>query len=72
MRCQCLSSNLQRRCVGKYDEYVVKSGVHLQRVVCLLCLSEILIAVLLLSMVFCLYPHIFDMLLFMHLECSFV
>ena len=31
-----------------------------------------LIPVLLLSMVSCLYPHIFDMLLFVHLECSLV
>ena len=37
MRCQCLTSSLVRRCVGRCGEYVVvKLGGLLQRVVCLL------------------------------------
>ena len=36
MRCQCLTINLLRRCVGRCGEYVVVKGVHLQHVVCLL------------------------------------
>ena len=63
MRCQCLTSNLRRRCVGKCGEYVV---VKVRRSPTLwvffassFCLSEKLISLMLLSMVSCLYPLFF-------------
>ena len=34
MRCQCLTSNLLRRCVGKCGEYVVVKVIHLHYGVC--------------------------------------
>ena len=78
-RCQCLVSNLLRRYVGKCGEYVVvkvrRSPASCVLFVSIFCLSRNLIPLMLFSMVSCLYPsflHVFDILLFVHLECSFV
>ena len=63
MRCQCLTSNLLRQCVGKCGEYVVVK-VRRSPALCglfasVFCLSENLIPLMLLSMISCLYPHFF-------------
>ena len=59
MRCQCLTSNLWRRCVGKCGEYVVvkvrRSPALWGLFVSVFYLSEKLIPLMLLSMVSCLY-----------------
>ena len=55
MRCQCLTSNLRRRCVGKCGEYVVvkvrRSSALWGLFASVFCLSEKLIPLMLLSMV---------------------
>ena len=59
MRCQCLTSNLLRRCVGKFGEYVVvkvrRSPALWGLFASIFCLSEKLIPLMLLSIVSCLY-----------------
>ena len=59
MRCQCLTNNLLRRCVGKFSEYVVvkvrRSPALWGLFASVFCLSEKLIPLMLLSMVSCLY-----------------
>ena len=63
MRCQCLTSNLLRRCVGKCCEYVVVkvrcSPALWGLFASVFCLSEKLIPLMLLSMISCLYPLFF-------------
>ena len=58
MRCQCLTSNLLRRYVGKCGEYVVVKVRHSPALwglsASVLCLSEKLIPLMLLSMTSCL------------------
>ena len=78
MRCQCLVSNLLRRYVGKCGEYVVvkvrRSPASCVLFVSAFCLSEFdpsnasVYDLLSVSS----FLHVFNMLLFVHLERSFV
>ena len=81
MRCQCLISNLVRRCVGRCSEYVVVK-VRRSTPACGLlawvflsvkeCNSSNALIYGLLIVCILIFFHIFDMLLFVCLECSFI